>query len=413
MSPAPLRRLLPLVTLFFALTFATADFAAEPARCAAEKPVPVERIQEVEDAIKRFQADDFKAAFELLKEARKKHPELQPPHPLLRWFLRPDAWAMPSGTNRGEGQPTEADHLLSQAGTLRPHAEDKPNRYDALQLQILAGQAAVAEYRENWSGAQRILEEWHSLEPKNAGVLQRLGRVLFLQNTTSMRNAAYARFKEAKAIDPSVLMPEAQMAQLYEAARQHAEAQKWMERALKAAPKDDVETRLVAAQWAVGTDELDKAKQWSDDALAIDPKNGNVLLMCGIVAMYRGDSEAAERFFETAGHRVPAPDFAATNNLAIALIEQDDDQKARRALKLAESNLRANPRRPEAHATLGRVLFKLRRLDEAEDALRKAIELGGDDRSGAPSYLKRVMEEKRSREDGKKKSDLERLLEPK
>jgi len=75
--------------------------------------------------------------------------------------------------------------------------------------------------------------------------------------------------------------------------------------------------------------------------------------------------------------------FAASNNLALALCEQviessgkPDPVKVNRALEYANGNYQASPRNPETASTLGWVLYKAGYRDRAEGALRLAASSG-------------------------------------
>ena len=401
-----------------ALAISLACLLLVPAKLSAAQPAEPEKIQEVEDAIKKFQQTDFTAAFELLQDAKKKNPDLQPaqlmmarlfaaanqPGGVRNWLEKavvdlpddPEAFVVLADFNLREGRFTEADLLLARAAAVLKDFKASKKRKDALQPQILNLQAAVAEYREDWPGAQKLLDALLKLDEKNAVVMQRLGRVLFLQKTKEKLTEAYAMFKKAKGADDQVLLPEAQMAQLYEANGDHDQAQKWMESALKLAPKDDIETRLVAAQWAVGTDQIAKAADWASAALKIDDKNFKALIMCGIVALFQEDFKKAESFFEMAHLQSPA-NFAATNNLALALVEQDkeknSDAKKRKALEYATDSVQKNQRVSEAWSTYGWVLYKNGKIDEAEKALTTALS-GGQLSADTAYYLARVLTDK-------------------
>ena len=145
---------------------------------------------------------------------------------------------------------------------------------------------------------------------------------------------------------------------------------------MNAAPKD-AKTRLVAAQWAWETGQLDEAKQQADAALRLDPKYFEAKNFRGVIAMFQKDYRTAEAYFESALQQAPKDlKFNASNNLALALAEQDDESKKQRALGLADDNVQKYPRHGEARSTYGWVLYKLGRLDEAEKALQ-AVVTGG------------------------------------
>jgi Tfp pilus assembly protein PilF len=144
--------------------------------------------------------------------------------------------------------------------------------------------------------------------------------------------------------------------------------------ALNAAPRD-AKTRLVAAQWAWETGQLDEAKQQADAALRLDPKYLEAKILRGVIAMFQKDYKAAEVYFESA-HQQSSKDFAASNNLALALAEQNDEPKKAYALDLANANAQKYPRMIDALSTYGWVLYRRGQLDDAEKVLR-AVATGG------------------------------------
>ena len=71
-------------------------------------------------------------------------------------------------------------------------------------------------------------------------------------------------------------------------------------------------------------------------ARKIDPQSSAACVCQGIVALVQKDYAAAEERFEVA-HLQEPDDFAASNNLALALCEQKDKAKQRRALEYANT----------------------------------------------------------------------------
>ena len=80
--------------------------------------------------------------------------------------------------------------------------------------------------------------------------------------------------------------------------------------------------------------------------------------------------------------RIPN-DFVARNNLALALVEQDDPAKKQRALAYAEANYRDNKNNPDALSTLGWVYFRRNEFDQAGLALEQAIKATGGNLTNA------------------------------
>ena len=232
----------------------------------------------------------------------------------------------------------------------------------------------MAINRKDWADAQKQLEAWLKLAPKDTTAMQMLAACLFEQKNVP---GGVEKLKEAAKVDPELLTPEATLAQSYERAGDRENAIKWMIAALTVAPKD-LKTRLVAGQWALQAGRLDEAQAQAAAALQIDPTSLPVKILRGVVAIFQKDYPTAERYFELAQLQSPR-NFSAGNALALALIEQDDKTKQHRALEYAEGNVRLYQRTPqaaEACSTYGWVLYRLKQLDEAEKWLQQAVSTG-------------------------------------
>ena len=105
--------------------------------------------------------------------------------------------------------------------------------------------------------------------------------------------------------------------------------------------------------WALERGNLALAKEQAEGALRIEASSaekyggshlGRILL--GLVGLWEKTWTAAERCFQEVLTRSPN-DFAARNNIALALVEQDDAAKKQRALECAEANMRDGSRNPD------------------------------------------------------------------
>ena len=63
--------------------------------------------------------------------------------------------------------------------------------------------------------------------------------------------------------------------------------------------------------------------------------------------------------------------FAASNNLALALCEQSDNLKKNRALEYAQINAQRYPKMADAASTLGWVQYRLGHLQGGRDGLER------------------------------------------
>jgi Tfp pilus assembly protein PilF len=139
--------------------------------------------------------------------------------------------------------------------------------------------------------------------------------------------------------------------------------------------------------------------------MKLDPKSLEAEFLRGLVALCDKDYRTAESYFESAMKRVPAGgSFPVSNNLALALIEQDDEAKSKRALEYAEANAKQYPDSANAASTYGWVLYRNKRLDDAEKALQTAAATGPMSIDTA-YYTARVLV------DRGKKADAKKLLE--
>jgi tetratricopeptide (TPR) repeat protein len=373
----------------------TATASAQPA---TEPPVgasvpSVDDIPEVKDAVARFRERDFDGALKKLEDAVKANADLPPAQIMMAQLFAqanipggvrnaleravlaskndPEAYVILGDFALREGRVTEADLLYGKARTHLEAFNASKKRKEILQPRVIGGLAAVAEARTDWAEAQKLLSEWLKLEPRNAGVMERLARAMFQQKDAA---GCLEMLKKAKEADNNMLTPEARLAQFYEAHPDHDNAKLWMDKALQKSP-NDLRTLLVAGEWALQTGQIDKAKQYSSEALKAGPQSLEAKVLRGVVALFQGDVKDAEMWFENAALQSPGT-FAATNNLALALAEQTDESKKRRALEYAERNVRLFNRVAEAWSTYGWVLYKLGQLDEAEQALKQAASAG-------------------------------------
>jgi len=378
-----------------ALPVAEPDGQQASLAAAAEQQSP-----ELRDAEKRFLNQDFDGAYRALVEARRQDPTLPPAQVMMagmfsqinapggvRLYLEraakeepndPEAFVIMGEIAIGERRVTEAGMLFNHARSLLPNFKGGAKRKDPLERRTLAGLATYYEAREEWANAEKYLLEWEKLEPREAIVKQRLANALFRQDRAK---EAYDKLKQAKEVDPRALTPEAQMALFYQQKGDSKRAAEWMTSALGQA-KDDPNTLVVAASWALENDRLEDAKKWASDALKYDKTSIPAMLLRGTVALFQKQYEDAEFYFETAFMQSPGT-FAASNNLALALIEQEKHEqyarKRQKALELAENNVRQFQRTvwaAEAWSTYGWILYKNNRPQQALQALQQAAASG-------------------------------------
>jgi len=415
MKRASIIAIVPVVVLLAVWTIpgsAAEDTPKGDAAAPAAKDAPPD-IPEINEAFNMFRERDAEGALKLLKKVCKKHPEISPAHVILaRFFARangavgmrnaleegvkelpndPEAYIFMADIAMRERRVTEARLLYEKCASLMPKF-DVAKRKKNLEIQVLAGLATTSEAREDWVGAQQYIEAWLKLDSKSVDALRELAGCLLRQKNET---GALEQLVKASKIDPEqhtdLLSPEGTVAQFYWKTGEQDKAKKWMFTALTAKPRD-LKTRLLAAQWAWETGQLTEAEKQASAALQLDPQSLEGLILRGLIARYQKNYKAAAEYCQKAVLLKPNL-FAPTNNLALALVEQNSEDKKQRALEYAETNAQKYQKTnqaSEAYSTYGWVLYKLDRLDDAEKALRASIS-GGQFSLDTAYYLGRVL----------------------
>jgi tetratricopeptide (TPR) repeat protein len=378
--------------------------------------VPSKAMPDLEEAAKKFSARDWDGALTLLEAACKKNTDLPPPRVLMfDWFRQsqqgfmarmaleravmsdpkdPEAYVIFGNIALQERRITDAQLLFLKAKELIGPFDKSLKRKNILEPQTISGLANVEEAREQWPEAQAQLETLLKLNPKDAMAMQRLARALFQQKEAT---AALKMLRASKEADKqNMLTPEAALGRFYEQYGDHKNAVTWMTHALAKAP-EDLATQLVVAQWNLETAQLDEAEKHSAKALKladdarrtateaempqVEQRLLSAKVLRGLVALFRKEYKNAEKYFEDAHLQSPG-NFAAKNNLALALCEEKiegggpDMAKVNKALEYATDSYQQNSRNSETASTLGWVLYKAGRRQQAEGALRQAAQAG-------------------------------------
>lgn len=397
---------------------------------AIEKPV--------EQAIKLFGDQKFDEARDLLKATREKNPQLPPEGVIMAQLMvginqgmaargelertvlsdpkDPEPYLVFGDLAFQNRQVTESSLCFEKANELVQSYASNPTRKRDLQIRAFAGLAAVASARMLYPLEEKYLNEWIKLEPDSTAAYTRLGRAQYMQKSEASAQTAYKTFQKLydeidKVKDPAKKVPRAEvnMAVLYTQDDKVSNAKKLMELAMSRATPDDVNTRLAVSQWALENGELELAKTAAAAALKADPDSLQGLLLMGITARYNKDYPNAETFFRKALAKAPS-NFAAMNNLSIAMIDQPDEAKRRQALEYAQLNQRVNqdlntPAGRESGATLAWVLFRMGQEADAEAAAIRVLQSGSISNEAA-YYLAKILSDR-----GRSK-EAKQILEP-
>ena len=372
----------------------------------AQVPDSAQTIPEIQDGLKALQNNDIEGALKKFEEARKTHPEFSPAELMLaklalqidpqnngaaaRLLIErcvknnatdPEAYIFLGDYNLGNGSITEAELLFQRSGILLNKFQGNAQRKSAMIRQYNAGMAMVFERRGQFDKAKDYMESYLKSDPKNVGAMQQLARIYLNMDKI---DDAIAMLTKAKAIRNNILTPEVIVAMFYQQKGEKNMATTYMTKALQKAPRD-LDTQLAAAQWFQMNNNLNLAISHSDAALQLDPKSEAARFVRGNFALIQKYYPKAIELFNSIWANSPS-NFAAANNLALALCETGNKDDLKRSVELAGVNAQRFGRQPVAFSTLGYVLFKNGEVDKALQMLNQSLQLSGGRMSPDTAY---------------------------
>jgi tetratricopeptide (TPR) repeat protein len=385
----------------------------------AEEP-SARRPQEVIDAIKRFQGGNTREAFDLLKAASGKYPQLSPPRVMLA-NLYISEHQKAQGLEQLEmavlesPDDPEAHLIFGDIAGFERRASDAEAQYDAgrallakynadagrkssLTSQCYLGLANVAKMRGQWDKAEKVLSALLTMQPNNATAHQRMAERYIAADKP---DEALKELQLAAKADTKWPNPPAMMAQVYRQFGRAKDVEKWLNRAVDEFP-NDLRARLALGTWWLEEGDPDKASAQFTAAEKLDAKSPEVKFGLGNVARLRHDDKKARQYFEAVLEQSPG-NMAAGNQLALQLADEGGKANLQHALELAAANLRNSPQSADAESTLGWINYKLGKLEDAERHLRAAAARGAITRDTAYFMAKLAY-------DGGKRDESLRLL---
>lgn len=349
---------------------------------------------DLEPAIESFKRKEYDNALRKLTAAWEKHRTLPPPRIMLARLLlseptpqiqparilieqtvnedakNPAVFITLGNISLLENRVTDAQLAFEKSTAILGGQADTVERKKLDQSDTLEGLALVWEQRQKWDETKKVLEAWLKLDPNNGRARQRLGIALFHLKDLE---GSFAELDQAAKTDTELASASVTMGILHSQKGEDTKADQWFRKAVAEAP-EDARVRSSLASWLLRNEKFEEASQVAERAHVLDPKSSPIRQLQGMIAMHEKRFEDAEKIFEELFAKTPG-DFTISNQLAMALAEQPDNAKQQRALQYAEINARQYQRSPEALATLGRVYYRIGRLEEAERALEAAANL--------------------------------------
>ncbi|HEY1599317.1 MAG TPA: tetratricopeptide repeat protein [Pirellulales bacterium] len=355
--------------------------SAEPLRVDSAAAAEKKAYPELDEARQKLGKQDIDGALESFNAAAKAHADLPGGRILLAmaYFTAnrpregrvqlekavtenpndPDAFLLMAEIALRDARWTDAALLSDKAIPLAKAFKGDPERKKDLGKRAYLNAAGAAKSQERWEDARKLLADLLKALPDSAIAHYRMGEALF---ELDKQKEAYAELQAASRMDEEIPSAEITLGQLYDNAKDRANAEKYMKLAVASEPKK-LKTRLEVALWFLRIGQLDEAKAQIDEALAIDPNSPEALLLAGRIARFAKDYPTAQKYLEKSYLETPGAS-AVANELALALVEIGEDER-KRAMTLADATLRQS-RDAESAAILGWIYYRLGRMDDAE-----------------------------------------------
>jgi tetratricopeptide (TPR) repeat protein len=254
---------------------------------------------------------------------------------------------------------------------------------------------AYSNARQRWPDVQAALLTKIKAEGETAELDRAIANALFQQNQDAKAREMFLRAD--KLSDGKGLPADAAMSQLYAARGDLQSAKQSLDAALKANPKS-TPVLLLSINNALAENDLDAAWKLVQQLYQED-KSVEVLKTYGRVALFRSDYRRAEAAFQEAVQQSPL-DTDASNGLALALCEQGDEEKNKRAVQYAAGNVQKQQNNRDFLATLGWVLYRTGQPDEAIQVLQQST-ADGQINAASAYYFAVVLNDKGQTEQAK------------
>lgn len=388
-----------------------------------------DKYPEIEKAIQRFKNGDVEGAEDYLKQAAEKYPKLPPVdviHAKMQLAARnaknmrvllerttkenpddPEAYLILADQAFVQGRITEALALFEMAAPLVEKFSGNSFRKNLFEIRVIAGRSAVAERRQQWEKSTELLKKWLQRDEESSAAYQRLGVAMF--NMGESREALN-NFRKARELDEKVGHPFVIMGRLFAQQKDKPNSKLNARKAFEKAYNEDKGDAKVAqayAEFLIQDDKLTEAKKVASNLREKAPDSVPALMLDSIISMLQSDRSSAEEALKKVLQADPSH-AAATNMLALLLIDSDSTSDRKRSLQYAQMNAQRFGSSSQANITLGWVLYQLGQKAEAQAALQKGLQAGNPS-SNSAYLLARIMSEQEGQQE-KAISALQQLL---
>ena len=376
---------------------------------------------ELQAAADMFNKTDFNGAFERLKTICADNPGLAPPRVILaQWFSvanqpdgmfaslnaattdspdDPEAFLLLGEIALQKGETAAASLFFQKGETLLAAFNADAERKKLMQISLLRNRINLAERRLEWKAIETYIDQRLALEGRTPELLRIKAVSLFQLERDQESEQLLAEADQSSASAPNKGLPaEAILAQLY-ASRGGDDnlrrGKEYLNTAVQKHPKSK-EVLALSVNTKLADGDFTGARQLAEQ-LVVEDSNSKQLL--ATVALFQEDYVTAEKLFQELVTDSPA-NVEASNGLALALCEQNDEAKLKRAAEYALENVRKQTNNSDLIGTLGWVLFKAKNYQQSGEILQQAA-AGGNISSLTAYYLAELVLQNGNKEQAK------------
>lgn len=409
------------------LTLITLALSIIPAL--AQDPLKSPPKVDLNEAYDLFKANKVPEALEALVAAGKTNPAVPPPKvQLALWYAQagngqsaraaleqaiaedpnhPEGYLLNANFAFADGRPTDAYLNLRTALELSAATRWTADQKSRFAREARNGLIETCFARGDLPAAKEYALELLNSDPKNGVLRSRLATILFRMDKPA---EAEKELAQAFADDPTIDPPELKLAGLWQGrangqtdATKQAEllgtVEGWLQKAVTRHPKSAKAAREYGL-WLLNAGKVAAAEPYVEAAGKLDPAGSETAVARAVWALHKKDLATAEPLLEGAYKDAPG-DLTTLSYLCLCLAESGDDKKEKRAVDLADTLVRQNPKAATAYAVLGWCQYKAGRTDEAERSLATAASAGQLTFDSA-YFIARVLAGKQKYEDAHK-----------
>jgi tetratricopeptide (TPR) repeat protein len=345
-------------------------------------------------AIESFKTGNVEKLKKDLDEAKKANPSLPKPDLMIARMLMangqwPDALAALENyiaTNPGDaecyknfaeiamvgGRWSDAWLHLEKSYSLVDGMKFPDARKNNFLTELVKLRGEVAERRRDIPMATKLFETLSKLQPDKGDAFWALGR---MKVSAGEVDAGAALLKKAKLLDKSLPQPDLAIASALVSSGSRDKAEAWYKSGLADKATVTAANSIEYIQFLIDEGREADAKVFLEKAPAEYQGLRDFKLLKAIVARYLNDQDTAEQILSEL-HRASPNDFDAADNLALVLVESNDEGKRARAQQISEANLRQAPNQERLAATAAWVKYKTGSADVADKILGQVVSGG-------------------------------------